>query len=180
MKILKKIYDKSNGILLIISSVLFVIFMATVLPYVSYWTEVVKELPAGPDTLFTWNINEYYSVRSTFGEEGRRLYIILRWTFDVVWPMVYTFFYFIAISFLAKKTKDSIGYKWLLIPVFAVVFDFAENTMATIFMAMFPSSSDVVVRLLIVSSNAKWAFVGLSFVVIIYLGIKWVVKSLAK
>lgn len=177
MKILQKIYEKTNWKLLIISSVLFVLFMGVVLPYVSYWTEEVKGLPAGPDTLFTLDVLRYYTIRSNFGEEGRKLYIILRWTFDIIWPLVYTFFYFTAISCLAKKSKDKFGYKWLFIPLFAVGLDLMENIIATIFMATDPLQSDFVVILLMISSFAKWVFVGLSFIAIIYLAVRVFIKK---
>ena len=177
MRLLQWIYNKANTKRLIVSMVLFGLFMALVLPY---FAALMAPYGDGPDTMLVFNLCPYYTARTNFGEEGRRLYIILRWTFDVVWPIVYTFFYAMAIGYLGKITNDKIGYKWLLVPTIAVVFDFVENTFATIFMASYPNRINWAVHSLIIASTIKWIFVGGSMLVILYLLIKWVVKRYGK
>jgi hypothetical protein len=177
MSTLRKIYDKANGKLAIVSVVLFGLFMAIVLPYFAGLTE---QYGSGPDTMFDFSLGSYYDFRLRYGVEGRRLYIILRWTFDIVWPTVYTFFYFMCIGYLGKKTKDIIGYKWLLVPVVAVVLDLLENTFATIFLATFPKEVDLIVYLLMMSSMFKWLFVSLSLFVILYLFVRRLVQLIVK
>lgn len=177
MRLLQKIYEKVNGTWTIVSLVIFGLFMAFVLPY---FAGLTSQYGDGFDTMFSFDLSSYYSVRTNYGEVGRRLYIILRWTFDVVWPIVYTFFYVMCIGYFGKKAQDKIGYRFLLVPAVAVLFDFLENTFATIFMASYPDSARVALTALIVSSMIKWLFVGLSFVVIVYVMIKWVVKTVGK
>jgi len=177
MKILSKIYTKANGPLTLVSLVIFGLFMALVLPYVAGLTEQFGD---GPDTMLQFNLCPYYNAREDYGIEGRNLYITLRWTFDIIWPLVYTFFYVMTIGYIGKKVNYKLGAKLLFVPLLAIVFDLLENTFATIFMASYPNDIHWAVHLLIISSTAKWIFVGLSFVVILYLVIKWVVKLIAK
>mgnify|MGYP001593072812 CR=1 FL=1 len=177
MSVLRKIYNKANWKLLLISIVLFGLFMVGVLPYISSLTE---QYGSGPDTMFDFGLGSYYEARIRYGIDGRRLYIILRWTFDVVWPMVYTFFYFMAIGYIAKKIDDKVGYKWMIIPVIAVALDFLENTIATIFMASFPKDVDVVVYSLMVSSMLKWLFISITMLLILYLIIRRAVQLIGK
>jgi len=177
MNVLRKIYDKADGKLTVVSVIVFGVFMALVLPYISSLTE---QYGSGPDTMFDFSLGSYYESRMSYGTEGRRLYIILRWTFDVIWPMVYTFFYFMSIGYLGKKLEDKIGYKWLLVPVIAVALDFLENTFATIFMVRFPNELNLVVYALMMSSLLKWLFISLTMVLILYLFVRWVVQLLVK
>lgn len=177
MKLLQKIYNKSNLKLLIISMVLFGLSMAIALPYFASLTAPYGD---GPDTMLVFNLCPYYTARNNYGIEGVKLYVTLRWTFDLIWPIVYTFFYFMTISYLGKRVEDKIGYLWLLVPVLGVVFDLLENTFATIFMASYPNTINWAVHLLIISSTIKWIFVGGSGIVILYLIIKLVVKQYGK
>lgn len=177
MNVLNKIYNKADWKLTLISVLLFGLFMGIVLPYISSLTE---QYGSGPDTMFDFGLGSYYEARMRYGIEGRKLYITLRWTFDIVWPIVYTFFYFMCIGYIAKKREDKFGYKWLFVPVIAVSLDFVENTFATIFMASFPNDVDIVVYLLMMSSMMKWLFIGLTMLLIVYLLVLLGVNRLKK
>jgi len=76
--------------------------------------------------------------------------------------------------------EDKIGYRWLLVPVIAVVLDFLENTFATIFMTSFPDDVDLVVYLLMTASMMKWLFISLTMLLIVYLLIKRVVQLIGE
>ena len=56
-----------------------------------YSNEVIGEWES-PDTSLIYSEADLYDMAENYGEMGRKAYIKLRWTFDLVWPFVYTLF----------------------------------------------------------------------------------------
>jgi hypothetical protein len=173
------IYTKASLRLVLIVLGVFIVFLGGVLPVVSYLSETVFGLEGSPDTEFRFDIGSYYAMRSQYGVAGRRIYIILRWTFDVVWPIVYTAFFMITTAYFAKKIIRGRGIFLLIVPLAALVFDFLENSIATLFMIIYPSQVDSLVYALMTVSLIKWVMVGASFMIVIGLSLINLIKTYA-
>ena len=88
--ILDRIYTKTNYKHTLFFFLFFLVFTSVVLPYISNLTERVIGVSESIDTNFSFNLFTLYTIIDSYQEEGRRFYVFIRWTFDVVWPLIYT------------------------------------------------------------------------------------------
>ncbi|MEE4194880.1 MAG: hypothetical protein V2J07_06755 [Anaerolineae bacterium] len=160
---------KSTGWVAVIAVIIFLVFTATVLPMQAEQAAATANGADSPDSSFFYSTTDLYDSAETFGEEGRSAYIQARWSFDVVWPLVYTFFLVTTISWFFKNAfpTDSKLQLANLVPVLGMVFDFLENSATTIVMARFPEMSPVAGFLAPIFTPIKWLFVNGSFVVLL-------------
>jgi hypothetical protein len=164
MKVIEKYASFRN---VIISLVVFGLFVGLVLPYMNTLSEQYTSTVGSPDTSFSFDLARLNEIRMSYGEEGRINYVIIRWTFDVIWPFVYFAFLGLSTAFLSKKIGFST--KLLYIPIVAVLFDFLENITATFYMLGYPNDLYAVGYILIASSMIKWLFVSGSFLMVLEL-----------
>jgi len=104
-----------------------------------------------------------------YGEAGREAYIRARFTFDIAWPLVYTFFLVTTISWIYSRTfpPESWWRRANLAPILAMVFDLLENLSTSLVMYRFPERTPVVDSLATVFTSLKWFFVTGSFLLLI-------------
>lgn len=155
----------SSGRVSLVALVLFLLFLGLVLPaQASRAPEAVSEVGA-PDLSFYYTADDLYRMAEAYGEAGRRAYITARLTFDVVWPLVYTFFLATAISWVYRRASapESGWRRANLLPVLAAVLDLLENASTSWVMARYPSPAPLAAATAGVFTAAKWLFVGLSF-----------------
>jgi hypothetical protein len=110
--------------------IVFVLFTALVLPMQSAQAEVAAGDVRSPDTSFYYTAQDLYRMAEGYGEAGRRAYVRARFTFDLVWPLVYTAFLCTAISWLTRRAFGASS-RWQranLVPVWAALLDYAENS----------------------------------------------------
>lgn len=149
----------------LLSSVVFMLFILVVLPYMSGLVENAVGLISSPDSSFFYTGSDLYAMASEFGVMGRRTYIFHRFTFDIVWPLVYGMFMYTIIGYSLKKVTVLRKYIFLLyIPVIAVVLDYFENVFASIVFARFPKETLVVAQMTPIFTMLKWFFVGTGMV----------------
>ena len=104
-----------------------------------------------------------------YGEQGRSAYILARFTFDVIWPIVYTLFLATSISWLFVRgfPQESRWRLANLAPVLGMFFDYLENLSTSWVMFSYPLTSPVVAWLAPFFTATKWIFVNGSFVLLI-------------
>ncbi len=120
------------------SSVIFILFILLVLPKVSAYTAVAIGGEGSPDTELLYTGETLYNIAGSYGLAGRQLYVLLRWTFDLIWPMVYGVFLISLSIGLTHTIKHKAIRKMYLLPMGAVIFDYLENTFVTIVMLSYP------------------------------------------
>ena len=91
-KLSEGLYQKITKKVLIITIIVFVLFVLIVMPIVSNYTAKVTNDAESPDLSFVYNADDLYKMAQDFGEQGREAYITLRFTFDLVFPILYVFF----------------------------------------------------------------------------------------
>jgi hypothetical protein len=156
---------KTTGRLALAALLLFVVFMAVVLPRQAGEAEQASGSSASPDTSLFYTAAELYNWAEAYGESGRAAYIRARLTFDVVWPLVYTLFLATALSWLMARGFAA-GSRWRranLAPLLGMLFDFLENGATSLVMARYPAETPVAAELAGVLTLVKWLFVGGSF-----------------
>lgn len=157
-----------------ISLFILVVFMFSVLPLMSKMiADIVGDIPS-PDTSLIYSGDELYDMAENYGTLGRRVYVIQRVSFDVVWPLVYGMFIFTTIGCTFKNSKF---YKYLIVlPFLAVGFDYLENIGSTLTFLVFPTRNEVLLSITPMFTFIKWIFVSLGFTLSLVLLIRILLK----
>ncbi|NBD35726.1 MAG: hypothetical protein GVY30_06970, partial [Chloroflexi bacterium] len=82
----------STGWIALAALAIFLLFTALVLPRQAAQSEAETGEAGSPDTSLFYAPDELYRLAEAYGPSGRAAYIRARFTFDVIWPLVYTAF----------------------------------------------------------------------------------------
>lgn len=158
----------STGRVALAALVLFLLFTALVLPQQA--TQAEQETGSGesPDTSLFYAPADLYRMAEAYGEEGRRAYVRARFTFDLVWPLVYTLFLVTATGWAFRKAfaPDSRWQRANLVPLLAALFDYLENVSTSVVMLRYPAQTAVVDLLAPVFTLFKWSTLGAAFLLL--------------
>ena len=142
-----------------------VLFMIFVLPGQATLAEKNTGGSISPDTSFFYGPEDLIQAAKEYGEEGRRAYIQARWTFDLIFPLVYISFLVAGISWFYKILENPID--WIgftnLLPLAAGLFDYLENIGASLVMALYPTLFSGLALVTSIFSGVKWLLIGVSF-----------------
>ena len=155
------IFRISTGWVVTSTLLVMVLFMIFVLPAQAERSQ--KYSGISPDTTFFYQPKKLISAAESYGLEGRQAYIKNRWTFDLVFPLVYVSFLATGISwYLREHITKPIKYLNLL-PLLGGIFDYLENTATTVVMAIYPKISYLAAYLASGFTLIKWLLVYASF-----------------
>ena len=163
------LYRISNGWVALAALVLFLLFSALVLPRQAARAEEDTGGTRSPDMSFYYSAGDLYQMAEIYGQQGRAAYVTARFTFDLIWPLVYASFLTTAISWLYEKSFTPGGWQQRanLVPVLGAVFDYLENLSTSVVMLRYPDQTAVVDNLAPVFTLLKWALIGGSFVLLL-------------
>ena len=168
-KLSKWIQNASKGWVALTALAIFLLFTALVLPRQASTAEANTGGAWTPDLSFYYTADELYQLAAAYGAEGRAAYIQARFTFDLVWPLVYVLFLTTAIGWLFRKAFPP-GSPWQLsnlVPLFGMLFDYLENIATSLVMARYPAPISIIAALAPIFTMLKWACVGGSFVLLL-------------
>ncbi len=159
----------SKGWLVILTLAVIMFFIALVLPAQALKAAAYSEDVGSPDMTFYYTANDLYQTAEKYGESGREEYVKARFTFDLIWPLVYTMFLSTSISWIFSKTGVSGNFlrRTNLIPVWGMLFDFLENIAISVVMIRYPKPTLVLDTIAPIFTLVKWVFVIGSFVVLL-------------
>ncbi|MGB2955434.1 MAG: hypothetical protein WBB64_05620 [Anaerolineales bacterium] len=159
------VQQKSSGWMVMGSLVIMLLFTILVLPAQA---KISLENTGGseiPDTSLLYTPAEIYQMAEIFGPDGRQAYIYARWTFDLVFPLVYVGFLITGISWFLKQLSPT-KKVWQfanLFPITAGLFDYLENSAASLVMYLYPAQWTGIALLAAIFSGLKWGLILLSF-----------------
>lgn len=161
-----------------LSTAVFIGFIITVLPQQSALAEA-NGLVESIDTSWFYRSEDLYRIADIYGPLGRQFYIYQRWTFDVVWPLVYFSFIFSLSALLFRTIGLAKNKRWLLSFIWlGTLFDFIENSMVSLVMFRYPATTFIIADLAGTATSLKWMSIGLSFIVLTFLLLIKIYKSL--
>ena len=176
-KISKCLYKKTNLKIMVIAFIVFVVFTAAVMPVISNFTAMVTSDAQSPDLSLIYKADDLYQMAEDYGAYGRKMYIVLRFTFDLVWPLVYLFFMLALTTTLLSNIQIDSKLRLLnVFPIIGAVFDYLENIGAAVVMGRYPMRSDIIAQLTPIATLLKWIFIGAAFVLIIVLAVYRIVR----
>jgi hypothetical protein len=160
----------SSGWVTLSALVVFLMFSALVLPQQASKAERETGSAVSPDTSLFYSPAQLYRIAEQYGEGGRKAYVRARFTLDLVWPLVYTFFLATSISWVFRKAfpPDSLWQRANLAPLVAALFDYLENLSTSVVMLRYPAHTAGVDLLAPVTTLLKWIFVGASVVLLVF------------
>ena len=163
------IYKYSNGWISLGSFVLFLLFSILVLPAQASKTEVFSGDSGTPDQSFYYSSEDLHRMAESYGLEGRSSYIQARFTFDLIWPILYTLFLTTSISWVYARilSMDNNLRIVNLLPCLGMLFDYLENIFAALIMYRYPLPTSIIDILTPIFTMLKWLMISCSFFVLI-------------
>ena len=155
----------SSGPVALAGVLVFLLFGALVLPRQAAAAEKAAGDAGSPDTSLFYSSADLVRQAEAYGEEGRAAYVRARWTFDLIFPLIYGFFLLTSISWLLRWSlaADSPWHRSNLVPLVAVAFDFLENTATSLVMSRYPAGTPIAALAAPWFTFSKWLFVYSSF-----------------
>jgi len=163
------LYRISNGWIVLGALLVFTLFTILVLPGQSASAEAFSADAGSPDLSFYYSPDELYRMAESYGAQGRELYVRARFTFDLIWPVVYTLFLTAAISWIyARATPSKNKIWWLnLLPVLGMLIDYLENISTSLVMFRYPQQTPLIDFLAPIFTMLKWVLITSSFFILI-------------
>ena len=150
----------ANGWLVILLLAVWVVFNAVIMP------DQQKKLEAGSNGTGPIDLQLFYTPEKAYGmiasysPEVRASYRSFEMTGDIIYPIVYTLFLSLAItwSFQRSFASDSKMHKYNVVPFGAWLFDLLENIGIVTMLSIYPSTPAALAWLSTVFTTVKWLF----------------------
>src|SRR5215475_13709819 len=112
------------------------------------------------DLMFFYTPAQAFAMIEKYTEAGRALYMKIELTADIIYPIIYTLFYGLLLSWLFQRgfKPGSPIQKYNVIPVGAWFFDLLENVGIVSLLAIYPSQPAALAWLTMISGSLKWLF----------------------
>jgi len=112
------------------------------------------------DLMFFYTPERAFEMIEKYGETGRSIYFKIELTADIIYPMIYTLFFGLLISWLFQRAfkPDSPMQKWNLMPVGAWLFDLLENAGIVSMLTMYPSEPEILAWITMLFGALRWGF----------------------
>jgi len=130
---------------------------------------ITSQFPEDTFDTRIWKPSEAQGILERFGPEHRRAYFHLQTTVDLVFPLVYSFMFAVAIWGLAPRARAPM---WLaFVPFVGPVFDYLENASVVTMILHFEANKPLGMATYIgsVATILKDLFFAASFVILIVL-----------
>ncbi len=175
-KLSRWLYKKVTNKVLILAVCVFSLFIAVVAPMAARYMDTVTEGAPSPDTSLIYSAQDLFDMAQDYGEEGRRAYVLMRFTFDLAFPAAYLFFLVAVLTKLLKYLPQKSIFRYLnALPFIAVFFDLTENIMTAWTIGMYPQKMMFAANVAPIATMIKWVFVGSSFAMIVVFGVLYLI-----
>ncbi len=165
----ERFYKWNKGWLIFILFLLDGFFSGFLLPLVQAMMQGDKGGVQPLDLMLFATPERIFGMVNEYGEYGRPFYRGVELTVDIVYPIVYLFFFGLLISWLFQRgfASNSPMRRFNIMPLGAWFFDLLENIVIVILLSVFPSQPTVLAWILSLLSAIKWLFAGISMLLIL-------------
>lgn len=164
-KISEKFHSWAKGRWVLVMLVADLLMMGYVMPLAAGIMAFAANNSVLPlDLMFFYTPEEAFAMIDKYAEAGRAIYLKIELSADILYPIVYTLFYGLLLSWIfqrAFKPSSNIQ-KWNVMPVGAWFFDMLENAGIISMLVMYPSKPTVMAWLTMIFGSLKWGFAFLS------------------
>jgi hypothetical protein len=150
----------ANGWLVLLFMVGEVLFNAVILPGQQASMEAGSGGTGPIDLMFFYTPDKVYSMIESYGDAGRVSYRTFELTGDIIYPIVYTLFFSLAITWLFQRgfAGDSQMHKYNVVPFGAWLFDLFENLSIVAMLSIYPSEPALLAWIATIFTMLKWLF----------------------
>jgi hypothetical protein len=172
----------AKGWLIIVLFVLDGLFIGFILPM----TEARMKAESGDvgpiDLQFFYTPDKVYGMVEAYGEFGRALYRNVELTIDIIYPIVYTLFFSLLITWLFQRgfAAESKMQRLNVVPFGAWLFDLLENLGIVGMLSVYPSSPALLAWATAIFTLIKWSFAGASMILLLVGIVEAVSKALKR
>ena len=133
----------------------------------------------GPiDLQLFYTPEKVYGMIEAYSPEVRTSYRLFEMTGDILYPIVYTLFFSLTITWLFQRgfASNSNMQKYNVVPFGALVIDLLENTGIITMLSVYPSTPALLAWASAVFTLVKWLFAGITLVLIL-IGLVMAIKN---
>ncbi|HSM71674.1 MAG TPA: hypothetical protein VK851_09035 [Anaerolineales bacterium] len=160
----------ANGWLVLLFLAGQIIFNAVILPDMQSNIKASSGGTGPIDLLFFYTPDKVYSMIESYGEAGRASYRTFELTGDIIYPIVYTLFFSLAITWLFRRgfPGDSSMHKFNVLPIGMWLFDLLENLSIVSMLSIFPSTPPLLAWVSSVFTFLKWLLLLPTILLLLY------------
>ena len=151
-------YATRRNILVLL--VVFLIFNVGILPIAGARIESYSGGVGPLDLRPAYTAEEAYTSLAAYGEEGRRFYLLVELTVDLLYPVAYTLFFSLTIVYCLRQVLPA-GHtlqRAALLPWVGMLADFVENAGIAWLLLNYPNRLDNVAVFTSTVTTIKWIF----------------------
>lgn len=161
-------FYQTGRIRLVLSIILFALAINMLLPQMSAMIISANGIDVTPDSDFWYDSERLSEIRDMFSQEGKTAYVQTRFTFDFLWPLIYTFFFVSCIGYMMKSKERSLLIQVIyLLPFIAIALDIIENILCSLYFMSI--GGEYIAPLASVASSLKWIGIFMVFGIILIL-----------
>jgi hypothetical protein len=177
-KLSKALHRNARGWLVFILFLLDMFFNILVMPMAQALMKFDGGGPGSLDLRFFTPPARMFEIIGQYGEYNRIFYRNFELTGDILYPIVYTLFFSLLLSWLFQRgfAPASKIQKWNTLPFGMWLFDLLENLGIVTLLAVYPSTPVIVAVLTTLITMVKWIFAGGS-VLLILMGLGMAAKN---
>ena len=159
----------ASGWLVLILFAIEAIFNAVILPNQQAKMEAISGGTGPIDLLLFYTPEKAYSMVESYGEAGRASYRAFELTGDILYPIMYTLFFSLFITWLFQRgfTPNSKMQALNVVPLGGWLFDLLENLGIVAMLSIFPSTPAVLAWITAIATLIKWLFAAATIVLIL-------------
>ncbi len=174
----ERFYRWNKGWIIFILLLLDAFFLGFLLPLIQGMMQDGRGGVQPLDLMLFAPPEKIFGMIERYGEYGRPFYRNVELTVDIVYPIVYLFFFGLLISWLFQRgfASTSPVRKFNIIPLGAWSFDLLENIVIVILLSVYPSQPIALAWILTLLSTIKWFFAGASMLLIL-VGLVMAIKN---
>ena len=124
----------------------------------------------GPiDLQLFYTPDKVYGMIEAYSPEVRASYRLFEMTGDIIYPIVYTLFFALAITWLFQRgfASTSNMQRYNVVPFGAWLFDLLENICIVTMLSIYPSTPSALAWISAIFTLVKWLFAGVSIVLLL-------------
>lgn len=151
----------ASGRNVLLAAMVFLMMAAVIMPLAKRDIQHISQGALPLDLSLWYSPKTALQTLGSYGESGRHLYRFIQLTADVVYPVVYTIFFCLLLSWVCQKTVRRYPSWWLFFPLIILFFDLLENACIVAMLTIYPQFFPWVAAVSGAATLLKWISLGL-------------------
>lgn len=159
----------ANGWLVLVFFAGEMLFNAVLLPNQQAKIEAASGGIGPIDLQLFYTPEKVYSMVASYGDAGRADYRTFELTGDIIYPIIYTLFFALLITWLFQRgfAADSRMQKLNVVPLGAWLADLLENLGIVTMLSIYPSTPPALAWVTAIFTLVKWLFFGATIILVL-------------